>query len=88
MALARKANVSQEAVTAYELGVRRPKIGTAIRLANALGCSPWEILPPPAHVPTSARRLLIALDRASGPNRRHLLEAIDALLGTLHDPTA
>ena len=67
------ANISQKAITAYERGVRQPKISSAARIAKALGVSVWEVFPlPDKHLPPAVRRLLIRMDQRPSRRRRML----------------
>ncbi len=55
-ALAKASGVSRVSINRYELGTRIPNIVAAGKIADALGCSVEDLMPPKTKAPHEERR--------------------------------
>jgi len=82
-ALAQRARLARTSITNIETGNQQPTLHALWRIADALGVSPCELLPPwsrsgtqpvsgdlPADVPEGTRAFLERLERKSTPSTR------------------
>lgn len=54
--LAKKLGIPFQSISQWERDLRNPKSETIQRIAKALGCTPWELVPPPHQSSPESRR--------------------------------
>ena len=72
--IAQKLNVTAQTISAWERGVKTPKLDTILRICNAIGCDTSEILntvdfPTDAEMKVEEHKLLCPMKKGSEENR-------------------